>query len=119
MVKAVLLGALVILGLSTGLMLLWNWLVPMLFRGPVISWWQALGLLALTKLLLGGWNHWGRGQRCHHRAWKKKFEEKWNKMTPEEQAHFKRSFTRQCHRWRWSEPEHEPDSESDKVNAGS
>ena len=31
--------------------LLWNWLVPVLFNGPIISYWQALGLLTLTKIL--------------------------------------------------------------------
>jgi hypothetical protein len=32
-------------------MLLWNWLVPSLFHGPVISYLQAAGLLVLTKII--------------------------------------------------------------------
>ena len=34
--------------------LLWNWLMPPLFGLPVISFWQALGLLALSRILVGG-----------------------------------------------------------------
>src|SRR5690606_28180063 len=33
---------------------LWNWLIPDLFGGPVLTFWQALGLLVLPKILLGG-----------------------------------------------------------------
>ncbi len=35
-------------------MYLWNWLVPTLFSGPTITYWQTLGLLLLSRLLLGG-----------------------------------------------------------------
>lgn len=120
MVKAVLVGALVILGLGWALMSLWNWLVPSLLGGSPVSLWQALGLLVLAKLLFTGWRY--RGGGCHgryRRAWKKKFEDKWNQMTPEEQEHFKHNFTRQCYRWRWSEPKDEDVESSDQVNAGS
>ena len=69
-------------------MLLWNWLVPDLFSGPLITYWQTLGILILSKILftgLGGhrrdrrpwksrtWNH--DHMRSH---WKRKFEEKMN-----------------------------------------
>ena len=115
--------ALVATALSTLVMILWNWLIPLVFDGPTISWGQALGLLVLTKLLFGGWNRWGRGEKDYCRnsrgRWKKKFEQKWNSMTPEEQERFKQNFTRHCHRWRWSEPAKETESTSDKVKAGS
>jgi hypothetical protein len=35
-------------------MLLWNWLLPPLFGWPVVTFWQALGLLALCRILFGG-----------------------------------------------------------------
>ena len=38
-------------------MLLWNALVPELFKGPVITYWQAIGLLVLSHILLRGWGH--------------------------------------------------------------
>ena len=34
--------------------LLWNWLVPPLFGFSQVSFWQALGLLALCRILFGG-----------------------------------------------------------------
>ena len=34
--------------------LLWNWLLPSLFGWPEITFWQALGLLALCRILFGG-----------------------------------------------------------------
>lgn len=56
-----LLGALV--------MLLWNWLIPTLFVGAhSIEYVQALGLLALCKILFGGFrrpNHFGPGFGRH------------------------------------------------------
>jgi len=34
--------------------LLWNWLVPAIFGWRPITFWQALGLLALCRILFGG-----------------------------------------------------------------
>lgn len=34
-------------------MLLWNWLVPDLFNGPEITFWQAVGIAVLGSLLTG------------------------------------------------------------------
>jgi hypothetical protein len=36
--------------------LLWNWLLPPLFGFPTITFWQALGLLALCRILFGGFS---------------------------------------------------------------
>jgi hypothetical protein len=76
-------------------MLLWNWLLPAIFGWKLITFWQALGLLALCRILfgrLGGGNHdhskWNRG-RCS--------DEKWKKMTPEEREKFRQSLhSRYC-----------------------
>ena len=35
-------------------MLLWNWLVPVIFGLETITFWQALGLIVLVKLVFGG-----------------------------------------------------------------
>ncbi len=79
--------------------LLWNAIVPDLFHGPVISYWQAAGLLLLSKILLGGFggrthrNGWYRRDR-----WRKKFEEKLSSMTPEEkEKFFKERWNRYCY----------------------
>ena len=35
---------------------LWNWLLPPLFGWPQVTFWQALGLLALCRILFGGFS---------------------------------------------------------------
>ncbi len=84
-----------------GTMLLWNWLVPSLFQGPTIVFWQAIGLLALSKILFGGYGgKWGRRGHCGNRGqWKYRMEERLKSMTPEEKEKFK---NRCGGRW-WSE----------------
>ena len=46
---------------------LWNWLLPPLFGWREITFWQALGLLALCRILFGGFGFHGSGRssfRC-------------------------------------------------------
>ena len=40
--------------------LLWNWLLPALFGLPAVTFWQALGLLVLCRILFGGFGRHGR-----------------------------------------------------------
>ena len=40
--------------LSLAVMLLWNWLMPMIFGITTITYFQAVGLLILSKILLTG-----------------------------------------------------------------
>ncbi len=59
---------------------LWNWLVPELFNGPVLTFWQTAGLFLLSKILLtgiapGGPRH-RHGYGCRRREWRRKFEDK-------------------------------------------
>ncbi|MBD81015.1 MAG: hypothetical protein CL840_19005 [Crocinitomicaceae bacterium] len=49
------------------LMSLWNWLMPMLFGLPVISYWQAVGLFILAKILFGFGGGSGSGGGKSHR----------------------------------------------------
>jgi len=74
-------------------MSLWNWLVPVLFQGPVISFWQGLGLLALSRILVGGFGggggRWGDKRHMH---WKQKMEDRMANMSPEEKDKFKQQM---------------------------
>jgi len=68
-------------------MLLWNWLAPMLFGLPVITFWQAFGLLALCRILFGGFGGGGRGRHSRGRAGQRireRIDERLDQMTPEE-----------------------------------
>jgi hypothetical protein len=49
-------------------MYLWNYLVPEIFHGPELNYLQAIGLMVLSKLLLGfgGFGHFRR-HHMHHR----------------------------------------------------
>ena len=67
-------------------MLLWNALVPAIFGGPAIGYWQAVGLLVLSKILFHGFG--GRRPYRQHwkqdRYWKQRFAERMASMSPEE-----------------------------------
>jgi hypothetical protein len=83
--------------------LLWNWLMPALFGWRQITFWQALGLLALCRILFGGFRLGGGGHRSHLG---RRMAERWDKMTPEEREKYRQTFRG---RWGSFEP---PDSKS-------
>ena len=63
---------------------LWNWLVPAVFGGRTVTYWQALGLLMLTRILVGGFRG-GPGRGMH---WRRRMIDRWEHMTPEEREKF-------------------------------
>ncbi len=69
-------------------MLLWNWLLPAVFGWKLITFWQALGLLALCRILFGGHG----GHRSHYGKSKCTTDESGKKMTPEERDKFRQSL---------------------------
>ncbi len=82
--------------LSLVVMLLWNALVPALFRGPSLTFLQALGLLVLSHILLRGWSPWRYGNGWRRDRWKRRFEEKLASMTPEERERLRQEWHRRC-----------------------
>ena len=70
---------------------LWNWLMPALFGLKVISYWQALGLLLLSKILFGGFR--GSRGRSGHRP--SGASERWKQRTPEQREQFRQNL-RDC-----------------------
>ena len=68
---------------------LWNALVPPIIGWHTITFWQALGLLLLSKILFGGFHrHSGRGGD----RWKQRMKDRWEQMTPEEREKFRESM---------------------------
>lgn len=57
-------------------MSLWNWLVPALFHGPVLTYWQTAGIFILSKILLTGVAPSGYGRK-YDKDWHKKYREKY------------------------------------------
>jgi hypothetical protein len=73
-------------------MRLWNWLMPGLFGWHLITFWQAIGILVLSRILFGGFHgrHGGRGH------WQHRMRERWEHMTPEEREKFRQSMGGRC-----------------------
>lgn len=68
---------------------LWNWLLPALFGLRQVTFWQALGLLALCRILFGGFGLHGGGPRSNIR---RRIAERWEQMTPEEREKCRQGF---------------------------
>ena len=71
---------------------LWNRLVPAIFGLRAITFWQALGLLILSKILFGGFH--GRPGFGGH--WRQRMMERWEQMTPEEREKFRAGIRGGC-----------------------
>ncbi len=75
---------------SLVVMLLWNALIPALFAGPLLTFWQAAGLLVLCRILFGGL----RGHAGQHGWRRAAWRDRWNRMTPQERERFREGFRR-------------------------
>ena len=95
----VLIGFCLALAFGFGTMYLWNWLVPAVFAGPVITFWQTIGLLVLSKIIFSGF---GRGGHCGSHSggpWRPYWKEKWTSMNPEDRERFKQKMKEKwCYR---------------------
>ncbi len=49
-------------------MWLWNWLAPEIFGLPTLTYWQAVGMILLLKLLLGGFGGGGKSHSSSKRS---------------------------------------------------
>jgi hypothetical protein len=90
--KIAVFGTLAVAAVTFVVMSLWNVLMPSIFAVRTISFWQALGLLVLSKILFGGFRpNPGGGPRFRRRMM-----ERWEQMTPEEREKFKQGMRRGC-----------------------
>lgn len=90
----ILLAIIAVFGFGAIVMLLWNALVPEIFHLPLITFWQALGLLVLSKLLFGGFR--GGGGFGNRGRGKERLRQRWMTMTPEEREKFKQEWGHRC-----------------------
>jgi Ca2+/H+ antiporter, TMEM165/GDT1 family len=95
--KFVLFAAVAVAAFGSAVMLLWNWLMPDVFGWRMIGFWQAAGLLVLSRILVGGL----RGRGGHAGYWRARMKERWDQMSEEERARFRSGMWRRCGR---SEP---------------
>ena len=81
-------------------MALWNGLLPPLFSFPLITFWQALGILVLCRILFGGFG----GHRSYRSNIRRRIADRvadrmadrWQRMTPEEREHFRQRIRERC-----------------------
>lgn len=86
--------------------LLWNWLLPSLFGWRQITFWEGLGLLALCRILFGGFglrggsrSHSGMRSRIAERMSERmadRMGDRWAHMTPEERDRFRQRMRERC-----------------------
>jgi hypothetical protein len=79
-------------------MLLWNALLPDLFHAGFITYWQALGLLVLCRILFG---FGGFGRRRNGPPFggpSPQVRAKWINMSDEERMKFREEWKRRCER---------------------
>jgi hypothetical protein len=75
---------------------LWNALIPDLFGGRAVTFWQAVGLLLLSHILLRAWGSGRYGNGWKRDRWRRRFEEKLAAMSPEEREKFREEYRRRC-----------------------
>lgn len=82
------LGLAAFIALGGGIVLwLWNALLPGLFGWPALTFWQAVGLLALCRILFGGFGFRG----SHGSSWRRR-DGRWERMTPEDRERFRQGL---------------------------
>ena len=108
----VLIGPLAILVFGGVVMLLWNKvLVPVLHISEV-TFWQALGILVLAKILFGSF---GGGHSSNRNYSKQKM--MWNQMTPEQKEKFREEWKNRSRRWGYRSRAAEPGSGQGNIEA--
>ena len=75
---------------------LWNWLLPPLFGWREITFWQALGMLALCRILFGGYGFHGSDRSSVRRRVRRRMSERWEEMTPEERERLRQGMRGRC-----------------------
>ena len=102
---------LMLFGVGALVMVLWNWLMPDLFELKRITYWQAVGLLLLCRILFGGF---GFKKGGAHKRWEHgpppHFREKWKSMSTEEKDAFKAKWKQ-----RWKEHHGHEDTEENSA----
>jgi len=81
-------------------MTLWNALLPVIFHIATITFWQAVGIFVLCKILFGfhkggpfrGGAPWGMQHRM---------EDRWKSMTPEQREKLREKLRDRCGHGRW------------------
>ena len=88
-------AVIVFAALPEAVVLLWNALMPVIFGLHSIGYWQAMGLMVLSWLLLGRSSGF-RGGPGGARHWRHRVAERIEKMPPEEREKFLQELRGRC-----------------------
>ena len=75
-------------------MTLWNMVLVPVLAVKAVTYWQAIGIFVLSKILFGGFKKGCRN--CCGNSMK----EKWHGMSPEEKDKFKQEWRNRCYSWK-------------------
>ena len=93
----IILGLLAIALFGFIVMSLWNNVLVAVLHVSTVTFWQALGILVLSKILFGGFHGRCGGPRGGH--WRKEMQEKWHGMSEEEREKMKQEWRNRCRVW--------------------
>jgi hypothetical protein len=80
-------------------MSIWNAVLPAVLGVKIITFWQALGILVLSKILFSGFGGFHRKREHFKNRFRQKMLDRWEKMTPEEKIKFKAEMKNRCRSW--------------------
>ena len=74
---------------------IWNMTIPDVFGFKAINYWQSLGLLAVSRILFGGFGfRWSNSEKG--KFWRERMKMKMSNMSDEEKSEFKRRLWQKC-----------------------
>jgi hypothetical protein len=91
-VLAIFIMVVIIGALGEAVLQLWNWLLPSLFGWRQITYWQAVGILVLCRILFGKFG----GRPMWRSNFRRRMDERWEHMTPEEREKFRQGMRGRC-----------------------
>ena len=94
--KFIFFAALFVVAAGFATMSLWNWLMPIIFHLPALTFWQTLGLILLSRILTGGFGRGGRSGWARGRAWKRQMQQRMEAFSPAEREKFRQQMRSRC-----------------------
>ncbi len=79
-------------------MSLWNAVLVPVVNVSTVTFWQASGILLLSKILFSGFRGGGSFGRGRHQ-WSQEMKDKWQNMTPDEKEKMKQEWKQRCSGW--------------------
>jgi len=78
------------------IMLLWNFIFPAVLHAERITYWQAVGLFVLCRILFVGFRR-RHNSKPHMWRGNPQWRQKWMNMSDEERVKFREEWKKRCH----------------------